>query len=105
MPSLVLKRDRFYFGVLRRLKIKINGEAVVYLKHAEEKVIELNEGNYTLVAQMDWTKSAPLSVSLSGDERVCVQVGLISYIWLIIMIYVPPFVIFTLKEISRESSR
>ena len=104
MALLTLKREEAAFGLLRLLKIKVDLDRVVPLRYKEEKTIELPIGTHTLIAKMSWTKSIPLSVTLADGDHKYILIGCLPLIDACIRSYIPPFEIFTLKEISNLNS-
>jgi hypothetical protein len=102
MPLLTLKRGESPFGMFRSLKIEIDVQKVILLKYTEEKTIDLPVGTHTLIAKMSWTKSMPLSITLAENEHKFVNIECLPLLGAAIRSYIPPFVIFTLKEVPKQ---
>jgi len=101
MPLLTLKRKGYYYGAFRLLKIEIDLHKAIAIKNAEEKTIDLPVGTHTLIARMDWTKSMPLVIILNENEHKYVLAGCMPFLETCVNAFIPPFIIFTLKEIPK----
>ena len=82
MASLRVERPHDGGGVLRRLRVDIDGQNVAALKQGESAEIPVPSGTHTVTGRMDWTSSPPLDIDLVEDEQVRVEVALpFSALW------------------------
>ncbi len=99
MTKLILTRSKHYFGVCRKLKVLINNGTEIELKHGETKSLEIPEGDYSILAKMDWGRSKPLSLRVSKEGQKHVVIGSKNFLVSLLYCFLPPFEMFTLKEI------
>ena len=106
MPTLTLRRSKSWldFGRWRTLFVQVGDGTLVPLipmRSGERKEIELPPGSHTLVAGMDYWRSAPLDVTLGEGEAKAVFVRSRPFVaWL----GVSPFSSFQLEETAGWSS-
>jgi hypothetical protein len=61
-------------GVLRRVKVDVEGETVLRLGHRATGTVESPPGPHSIVAKMDWAHSAPLDITMRDDETTKVEI-------------------------------
>jgi hypothetical protein len=76
VPILLVKRPFDAGGILRRLIVEVDGQVVARLRQGEQEAIPVEPGERMVQARMDWCTSAPLHVTLTGDERRTVVAAL-----------------------------
>lgn len=82
VASLRIQRPHDGGGILRRLRVEINGQRVAGLKQGESADIPLPAGTHTVLGRMDWTSSPTLDIELGDDDQVRVEVALpFSALW------------------------
>lgn len=99
MSKLKLIRSKQYFGFLRKLKVRIDNNTDIELRHGETLTIEIAEGNHSLIAKMDWGRSEPLNITLMKDTEKTVMAESKFFPISLLQCFLPPFEIFRLKEI------
>lgn len=75
MPTITLRRRRQYFGLIRRLRVLIDGQEVEPLAFGERRTYEVTEGEHQVQVRMDWASSRVCRVFCSGDFDVELEVG------------------------------
>jgi hypothetical protein len=79
---LVLTRGDDSAGMLRRIRVTVDGVEVAWLKPRTAAEVEVPPGRHRVRAAMDWTTSPVLELVLVPGERAEVRVGLpFSMIW------------------------
>jgi hypothetical protein len=76
MGTIAVRRPNDMGGRFRRLKIYIDGQEVAGLRPNQTYTAELADGVHEVRGRMDWARSKPLSVGVTGDELVSVEVSL-----------------------------
>ncbi|NHT17838.1 hypothetical protein [Cellulomonas sp. IC4_254] len=79
---LVLSRGDDTAGVLRHIRVTLDGELVALLGPVTSVEIAVPPGRHRVRAAMDWTTSPALDLDLAPGERVEVRSGLpMSMLW------------------------
>ncbi|SDZ07288.1 hypothetical protein SAMN05660209_04568 [Geodermatophilus africanus] len=76
MASLRVERPHDGGGILRRLRVDVDGRQVAELDQGESAEIPLPPGAHTVTGRTDWTSSPAFDIELGEDEQVRVQVAL-----------------------------
>jgi hypothetical protein len=63
-------------GVLRRLRVEVDGRQVASLQQYRAVDLDLSPGRHTVVGHMDWVSSASLDLDLADGEDVQLEVAL-----------------------------
>jgi hypothetical protein len=63
-------------GILRRLRVEIDGREVAVLKQYRSVDLPVPPGRHTVVGRMDWAGSASLTVDLAEDEELHLELAL-----------------------------
>jgi hypothetical protein len=100
---LVLSRGDDAAGVLRHIRVSVDGVEVALLKPLTSAEVEVPPGRHRVRASMDWTTSPALDLDLATGERVEVRVGLpLSMIWRMIT---APRATLTIERVERAEGR
>jgi hypothetical protein len=100
---LVLSRGDDSAGVLRHIRVTVDGVEVALLKPLTSAEVEVPPGRHRVRAAMDWTTSPALDLDLATGERVEVRVGLpLSMIWRMIT---APRATLTIERVERAEGR
>ncbi|WP_282945723.1 hypothetical protein [Cellulomonas endometrii] len=79
---LLLSRGDDSAGMLRHIRVTVDGAEVARLKPLTALEVEVPPGRHRVRASMDWTTSPALELDLAPGERVEVRTGLpFSMIW------------------------
>ena len=82
VPSLRLTRPHDGGGILRRLRVEVDGHEVAALRQGESVTVPLPIGAHTVIGRMDWTSSPLLDLLLAEADEVHVEVALpLSALW------------------------
>lgn len=82
MATLRLSRPHDGGGILRRLRVEVDGREVAALKQGESVAVPVPAGTHSVTGRMDWTSSPPLEVEVAENDEVRVEVALpFSAIW------------------------
>ena len=60
---------------MRSYKIEVDGTVLTTLKNGESKTFEVEPGERTIIAKIDWASSAPVVTALDQDEVLHLAVG------------------------------
>jgi hypothetical protein len=71
VASLRIRRTG-YFGVARKLKVLVDGQAVGSVGRAAEP-LEVSTGTHTVAVKMDWVKSPALEIAFAAGETVVLE--------------------------------
>jgi hypothetical protein len=63
-------------GILRRLRLEVDGREVAVLKQQASVDLELAAGRHAVVGRMDWVGSAALEFELADDEELDLEIAL-----------------------------
>jgi hypothetical protein len=61
--------------LLRRIRVDVDGVRVARLRVGQTVEVEVSNGQRWVEARMDWARSAPLLVNLSGSGATTVELG------------------------------
>ncbi|GIG36503.1 hypothetical protein [Cellulomonas pakistanensis] len=79
---LVLSRGDDSAGMLRRIRVTVDGEPVALLKPRTVAEVDVPPGRHRVRASMDWTTSRAMDLDLVPGERVEIRTRLpFSMIW------------------------
>ncbi|WP_147794515.1 hypothetical protein [Cellulomonas sp. Y8] len=79
---LVLSRGDDSAGMMRHIRVTVDGELVALLKPRTVAEVDVPPGRHRVRASMDWTTSGALDLDLVPGERVEIRTGLpLSMIW------------------------
>lgn len=74
MPKLIIKRNSEWANKMRSFHIYLNGRKLTEIKDKEVKAFDLPQGEYQLIAKIDWCGSQPLDFKISKDEVKRIEV-------------------------------
>ncbi len=74
--TLELRRGDDSAGLLRQVKIEVDGAVVAGLKPNSRTEVRLSAGRHTVRAILDWTKSEAKEVTVPADGRVVLTTAL-----------------------------
>jgi len=83
----------------RKINIITDGDKLASLRYREAKTINLPIGAHNFIAKMGWCKSEPFSINLSESDSKTLLIDCISPLEAGIRAWIPPFVIFTIREL------
>jgi hypothetical protein len=82
VATLRLSRPHDGGGILRRLRVEVDGQDVAALKQGESVAVPVPSGAHSVRGRLDWTSSPPLEVEVVDDDEVRIEVALpLSAIW------------------------
>jgi hypothetical protein len=82
VATLRLSRPHDGGGILRRLRVEVDGREVAALKQGETTAVPVPAGGHSVKGRMDWTSSPLLDVEVAEDEEVRIEVALpLSALW------------------------
>ena len=76
MGSIAIQRAQDSAGLLRRMVVELDGVVVARLRPGASCTVSVPDGQHTLRARMDWTRSAPLELEIGGEGAVKIEVAL-----------------------------
>lgn len=80
MAKITIVRKSESMGVLRRLKILLDGKVVGWVKDGQSQTIEVPEGAHEVSVKMDWVKSNRVTVDGdAGARELVVYMGMFSF--------------------------
>jgi hypothetical protein len=62
-------------GILRRISIEVDGHTALRVGHDKTVELEVEPGQHSVQARMDWHSSPVLNVTVMADETTDVQVS------------------------------
>ncbi|MDZ7681847.1 MAG: hypothetical protein U5J63_09105 [Fodinibius sp.] len=65
-----VSRGNHFFGMVRRLKVYLNGEVKGYVHRDTSTDIEVSPGRYLLYVKMDWCSSKVVEIDIGDGEQV-----------------------------------
>jgi len=71
--TLRIVRDSAYFGIMRGLVVRINGEKVGDVRNNSIFEIDLVPGDYTVQVRMDWCSSKPFEFHIMEGQTLILQ--------------------------------
>ncbi|MEH3077854.1 MAG: PEGA domain-containing protein [Quadrisphaera sp.] len=78
MPTISIRRE-YGSGLLRRMKVLVDGQPVGWLRNDSTIDVEVPAGTHSVQVRMDWQRSAPVTMTLSEDQRVDLRARLDSH--------------------------
>jgi hypothetical protein len=84
--TLIVTRPRQFADLMRRYRIVVDGEEVGRLKPGGELRVDLPEGQYRMVARIDWAQSNDLSVGIRKGEVTEIEVGANAHGWRLLLV-------------------
>jgi len=79
---LVLSRGDDSAGMLRHIRVTVDGQPVALLRPSTVAEVDVPPGRHRVRASMDWTTSRAMDLDLVPGERVEIRTGLpLSMIW------------------------
>jgi len=87
-------------GVLRRLRVFIDGEQVLSLGHDDQLSVTVDPGEHVIHTKMDWCRSNSLRVECQPEQPVIVDCGCRPFPVAVFMLVFPPFRIFRVTRIG-----
>ncbi|MEV5207819.1 hypothetical protein AB0K35_10130 [Micromonospora sp. NPDC053740] len=76
MPRIAVRRALDAGGLLRRIKVEIDGQVVARLKRGAVQSVDVAPGRHVVRAHLDWQSSAPVEVHLAGTETIAVEAAI-----------------------------
>ena len=76
MGLLVVQRPQEWFGVLRDLKVIVDGKRVGGLRPRQYLSMDLPDGRHTVQGRMDWCTCRPFEVSVFESEATFVELSI-----------------------------
>ena len=76
MPRIIIGRALDASGLLRRIKIEIDGHVVARLKRGALQSVDVAPGRHVVRAHLDWQSSAPVEVHLAGTETIALEAAI-----------------------------
>ena len=67
MPTIRVDRTASTYGLLRRLKVLVDGRKVASVWVGRSVEVEVTPGVHEIAVQMDWAKTPPLRVDCASD--------------------------------------
>jgi len=61
------------YGLIRRLKILVDGTVVASISRNEMATTYVSSGTHTFTVKMDWVESPPLVLKFTGAETVYLE--------------------------------
>ena len=74
MPKLLIRRNSEWANKLRAFELFLNGRKIGEIKDRELLSFEIPEGNYELMARIDWCGSQPLKIEIAEGEVKRVEI-------------------------------
>jgi len=87
----------------RSLTLLADEKKLASLRYIEEKTVDLPIGDHYLIAKMGWCKSDPFLINLSESEPRTLLIDCVSPLEAGIRAWIPPFVIFTIREVPTPA--
>lgn len=82
MASLTLQRPRDGGGILRRLRVEVDGHEVGALKQGESVRLQVAPGPHRIVGRMDWTTTPTLELDVADRDVLEIEVALpVTALW------------------------
>ncbi|MBM0258106.1 hypothetical protein [Micromonospora sp. 4G55] len=76
MSMITARRALDAGGVLRRIKIEVDGQVMARLKRGAAQSVEAAPGRHVVRAQLDWQSSGPVEVHLTGTEAIALEAAI-----------------------------
>ena len=99
--SLGIARARDYCGVLRSMRVLIDGNEVGEVRYGGRLEIPLPPGVYSVQVAMDWCRSEPYEVHIREGELAEVEGGLkwrgLAWRWSLLAVFVAPWWVFVVR--------
>ena len=70
MAKIIVEREFGYFGLMRRIVIKVDGKRCAKIGLNGRAEFTIDPGIRVVQAQMDWEKSMPIKVAIEEDDAV-----------------------------------
>ena len=74
MPKLIIQRNTEWANKMRSFDIYLNGSRFCKIRDKEVLSFEVPEGDYEIVAKLDWCGSRPLFLSLKEGELKKIEI-------------------------------
>lgn len=74
--KIKITRYQDFFGIMRKLKVFIDGEHVGNVQWDNSKEFSISSGPHQLCVKMDWCKSEPINIDVGENEIVKYEVTL-----------------------------
>jgi len=97
MATIRIKRTLDLYGVLRNVKVWIDGVHVGKLPFNSERTIDVPDGTHAIQASMDWCKSKALEINAQGDREIRVVVKTKTLLLAIPLCIIKPSSVFTVS--------
>jgi hypothetical protein len=75
VATLLLHRPYDRGGMLRRLRVDVDGRDIAALEQGESVAVSVPVGAHSVVGRIDWTSCPVLEVEVAEDDEVRVEVG------------------------------
>ena len=75
MAKIILKRTSEYVNRMRDYKIYLDGLNIGTIANGETKQFEINTGQHSIIAKIDWCCSPEINVNLIENETKSLKVG------------------------------
>ncbi|MEW2594492.1 hypothetical protein AB0893_29190 [Micromonospora aurantiaca] len=76
MPTITVRRALDAGGLLRRIKVEIDGQVVARLKRGAVQSVDVTPGRHVVRAHLDWQSSAPVEVYLADTETIALEAAI-----------------------------
>lgn len=77
VPALLVTRNAHdEAGLLRRIKVKVDGKVVAKLRPQQQVELDLAVGEHVILAQMDWFTGGPVTLNFQENDFVRLKVSL-----------------------------
>jgi hypothetical protein len=82
VATLRLERPHDGGGILRRLRVEVDGREVAALPQGKSVAVPVAAGAHSVMGRMDWTSSPALDVEVAEGDEVRIEVALpLSAMW------------------------
>lgn len=73
MTAIVVSRVRTGFGIVRRLKVFVDGREAATVRVGGTARVEVEPGEHRVSVKMDWTTSPEVAVTVDGSRDVALE--------------------------------
>jgi len=73
-----IARYQDFFGIMRKLKVFIDGEHVGNVHWNSSNDFSISSGSHQLFVKMDWCKSEPINIDIDENETIKYEVTLLA---------------------------
>lgn len=87
------RRATRFYGRVRKLKVLVDGQPRLELKHADEQTVSLQPGEHTVRTKMDWATSP--EVRIEARDGLIIECGVRPFFVALLFTFVAPRRLFT----------